>query len=303
MSEFIISASTITNSSDSTPDQSALVGTPIRRPENEKPIESQHAELVQKQFAWARAWKANGDQDARAQLIQSGLGLVRAIARTLSHRGISTEDLMSEGTVGLIRAVDGFDPECGVRFGTFAFRHIRHSMTRLFAAESPRGKLTSESRRLVSVWESAVASLTATSGETPDDSTVARELDWPIDRVGKARRLHAQVAKWSRKLAVDVSEAEQHESSLSSQRTSESDEGSVSPSKCRALLNKLTPRERQAVSLMYGIDVPERMNAKAAAAVMGCSSQELRRLQVSAHGRLKRFGARAPGAWQVMGRA
>jgi DNA-directed RNA polymerase sigma subunit (sigma70/sigma32) len=115
----------------------------------------------------ARAWRNDNDTAARNKLIESHIGLVIAIARGLSNRGVALEDLIAEGNIGLIRAVDNYDPELGFRLATFAFQHIRHAMVALIAANSPRGKLRHEARRKIARWETAVASLTASRGVPP----------------------------------------------------------------------------------------------------------------------------------------
>lgn len=224
-------------------------------------------------------------------LIESGVALVRSVAQGLAGRGIPTEDLVAEGFVGLVRAADAFDPERGVRFSTFAFRYARHAMTRLFSAQSPRGRMKNDSRRLVKEWEAAVDTLTAELGIVPDDGEVAEHLGWLEERVAKARRLHASLAVWSRRKPLDSSDAIDHDTPDANELPDDSEQGKTRNA-IQLLLSNLPARERQAIALMYGIESPEPLGAEAAAAIMGCTSGEVKRLQTSAHGRLRRIKRR-----------
>ena len=77
----------------------------------------------------ARQAKA-GDEDAKRRLIESNLKLVVSVAKVYSRSGLSLPDLIQEGNIGLIKAVDSFDPEKGFRFSTYAVAWIRQSITR-----------------------------------------------------------------------------------------------------------------------------------------------------------------------------
>ncbi|MDX2146754.1 MAG: sigma-70 family RNA polymerase sigma factor [Planctomycetota bacterium] len=236
----------------------------------------------------ARAWRDQGDESARAKLIERNLGLVVAIARSLSNRGVPLEELIAEGNLGLVRAVDGFDPESGCRLGTYAFAYIRHAMIKLFAARSSRGRLKSGMRRLIGEWEAAVALLEASTGRPPRDEDVANHLGWPAAQAVKVRRARASTSQAAQRAAL-VAEAVSRQSEgpeLGSQAQSE-DRAEVSR-KVRALLGVLSDRERQAIELTFGIGVPCRLSARGAAHVMKCSPRDVARLKTIAQLKLAR---------------
>lgn len=232
---------------------------------------------------FGRRWREFGDASARNALIEANIGLVVAIARTLSNRGIQMDELVAEGNLGLIRAVDGFDPNAGFRFSTYAFRHIRHAMTALFAARSPRGKLKHAARQQVSAWESAVASLESITGQRPSDEETSIYLKWPIEQVKKARRLQAMVAEWSRiaaEQAIDLEPAPiQPESHVDRAMLRE---------QLRPLLSTLDPLEREAIELLYGLGTRSQLDPRRVAHIMGCTPKDVLRLKMSAQSKLSR---------------
>lgn len=236
----------------------------------------------------ARAWHTDQDTSARNKLIESHIGLVISIARGLSNRGVALEDLIAEGNIGLIRAVDNYDPELGFRLATFAFQHIRHAMVALIAANSPRGKLRHEARRKIARWETAIASLTASRGVPPDDIEVASELGWDIDDVVSTRRLHALTSQWAHRLAVEAQAGARQAEAEQVQGVIDRTAGSSAKEQIAPLLAMLTPREREAVELLYGLNRPERLSVPAAARTMGCTPGEVVRLRAAAQTKMSR---------------
>lgn len=231
----------------------------------------------------ARAWRENADNDARNKLIEASSGLVVGIARGLSNRGIPLEELIAEGNIGLIRAVDRFDPEAGCRLSTFAFRHIRHAMTRLFAKNSLRGRLSNATRRKVSAWETASGTLAARLGESPSDDDVAIELGWSVDEVARARRAFTQTSRCTLQLAMQETYSSRAEAmNIDSSRTLEARQ------KLQRLFAFLDPRERQAMELLHGINMPSRVAPDSVARIMHCSTAEVLRLRAAAQGKLMR---------------
>lgn len=233
----------------------------------------------------ARAWREDGDIEARNQLIVANVRLVRSIARSLDKKGVALDDLVAEGNVGLVRAADRFDFAAGCRFSTFAFPYIRHAMTALFAANSTRGRLKHSSRRLVSKWSQAVTSLTTSNGVPPDDAQVARYLDWTEAEVARARRLHDSTSTQARDAALQSDAIERQEEM--GEQPPLTDEEDAQRRSVQRLLSVLSPREREAIEMMYGFGGTERLDARRTAGAMGCSVQEVFRLKAIAHAKLR----------------
>ena len=129
----------------------------------------------------ARAWRARGCRDAHRRLVESHLRLVARIARLYSGYGLPAGDLISEGNLGLLQALDGFDPERGVRFSTYATYWIRATIQEhiLRCWSLVRIGTTSSQKRLFFNLRRLRARITTPEGSdlTPDAvEVIAREL-------------------------------------------------------------------------------------------------------------------------------
>lgn len=234
----------------------------------------------------ALAWRDHRDASARTSLIATHVRLVVAIAKGLHSRGIPLEELIAEGNLGLIRAVDRFDPESGCRLSTFAFRHIRHAMTALFANNSLRGKLRHDTRRRISAYEAAHEKLTVQLGLAPTDAEAAEEIGWTASEVAKIRRTHAATSRSAFLLAVQATNDEREEAWTRHDKYDHFD--SEARAKLSVLLSLLSPDERRAMELLHGIDMVSSMTPQSVAKVMGLSTAAVQRLKATALSKMVR---------------
>lgn len=117
-----------------------------------------------------------GDVTARDHMVRANLRLVVRIARTFAGRGLGLEDLIQEGNLGLVRAVEGFDPEMGTRFVTYACFWIRQSMQRALDNMAMTIRIPSYAVDLVTSWRRKAVELHQQLGRTPTEEEVARAL-------------------------------------------------------------------------------------------------------------------------------
>src|SRR6187431_3816420 len=136
---------------------------------------------------------ALGDVRARDRMVRANLRLVVNIARGYTGKGLSLQDLIEEGNLGLLRAVEGFDPSMGTRFSTYASYWIKQSIKRALINSAKTIRIPAYMVELLSKWRRATARLTEELGRTPTPEEIARVLGLPRKKlpiIKKAIRIY-----------------------------------------------------------------------------------------------------------------
>jgi RNA polymerase primary sigma factor len=136
---------------------------------------------------------AEGNVRARDRMVRANLRLVVNIARGYTGKGLSLQDLIEEGNLGLLRAVEGFDPDMGTRFSTYASYWIKQSIKRALINSAKTIRIPAYMVELLSKWRRANARLTEELGRTPTPEEVARVLGLPRKKlpiIKKAIRIY-----------------------------------------------------------------------------------------------------------------
>jgi RNA polymerase primary sigma factor len=120
-----------------------------------------------------------GDPHARDRMVRANLRLVVNIARGYTGKGLNLQDLIEEGNLGLLRAVEGFDPAMGTRFSTYASYWIKQSIKRALINSAKTIRIPAYMVELLSKWRRASSRLTEELGRTPTPEEVARVLGLP----------------------------------------------------------------------------------------------------------------------------
>jgi RNA polymerase primary sigma factor len=120
-----------------------------------------------------------GDPHARDRMVRANLRLVVNIARGYTGKGLTLQDLIEEGNLGLLRAVEGFDPAMGTRFSTYASYWIKQSIKRALINSAKTIRIPAYMVELLSKWRRAGSRLTEELGRTPTPEEVARVLGLP----------------------------------------------------------------------------------------------------------------------------
>ncbi len=136
---------------------------------------------------------AEGDAEARDRMVRANLRLVVNIARGYSGKGLGLQDLIEEGNLGLLRAVEGFDPTVGTRFSTYASYWIKQSIKRALINSAKTIRIPAYMVELLSKWRRANSRLSDELGRTPTPEEIARILGLPKKKlpiIKKAIRIY-----------------------------------------------------------------------------------------------------------------
>ena len=176
--------------------------TKSRRPRSEtvqSPLETYLREINETPLLSPREEKelahriAVGDSEARDQMVRANLRLVVNIARSYTGKGLALQDLIEEGNLGLLRAVEGFDPTMNTRFSTYASYWIKQSIKRALVNTAKTIRIPAYMVELLSKWRRASAKLQDELGRPATQEEIARSLDLPkkkLSIIKKAIRIY-----------------------------------------------------------------------------------------------------------------
>ena len=225
---------------------------------------------------------AQGDREARDTMIRCNLRLVVRIAREYTRRGVPLADLVAEGNIGLMKAVERFDPNQGARFSTYATWWIRQTVRRALQTCGPTVRVPGYMIELISRWKRAREALTSRLSRTPTGEEMAAELDMSPKRVGVIRRA-LRAASTSPGSSPDMMWL--FEDVLVDERNPSPDEALLEKSEHQMIetcLQAIDQREAEILRLHYGFDTGEPTTLQKIGERLGVTRERVRQLEVEA---------------------
>jgi len=227
---------------------------------------------------------------ARERLVKSNLRLVVNIAKRFSRRGMPLSDLIEEGNLGLIRAVEGYDPDQNTRFSTYASWWIKQAIKRSLINSRQAIHIPAYMVEMIAKWKQAKATFVDKEGRQPTLSELAVYMKMPERKVHMIRRA-VKAFSSSAQSSSDDQELSLSET-LTDNRTPQPDEAiftRAESAKLAQLLDEIDEREATILRMRFGLEDGEAMTLKDIGAKIGLTRERVRQIQDEA---LRKLGSR-----------
>jgi RNA polymerase primary sigma factor len=226
---------------------------------------------------------AQGDAMARDRMVRANLRLVVNIARGYTGKGLGLQDLIEEGNLGLLRAVEGFDPSMGTRFSTYASYWIKQSIKRALINSGKTIRIPAYMVELLSKWRRATARLSEELGRSPSNEEVARMLGLPKKKLPIIRK--------AIRINNSTPQSDQTDSGWSlgdvvmDERAKSPDENMLDHDILRhamSLLGDLEEREATVLRMRFGLGDQEPKTLKEIGEELGLTRERVRQIETEA---------------------
>jgi RNA polymerase primary sigma factor len=221
-----------------------------------------------------------GDVEARDHMARANLRLVVHVARGYAGQGVGLQDLIAEGNLGLMRAIEGFDPDMGTRFSTYASYWIKQSIKRMVVNTGKTVRIPAYMHELLVKWRRATAELQDQLGRPPTNEEIAARLNLSKKKLAiiqKAIRIHNAAPQTDSEVdsqSVDATFMDDKSPAPDAHMAKVDDLNQV-----MELLEHLDAREAAVLRLRFGLAGQEPMTLKAIGDHLGLTRERVRQIE------------------------
>ncbi len=231
---------------------------------------------------------AAGDEEAKNRMTEANLRLVVGIAKQYVDQGVLFQDLIQEGTLGLMKAVDQFDVQRGFRFSTYAAWWIRQAITQTIAEQAETVRISDHLVEATNRQNEVTRELRRELGREPTLAEIAGRMDMSVDEVQEIQKISEDAASLNTS-AGEEENSRPRDAAQDEQEPEPADtpEQKVLQEQLNAVMTSLTDEEQQVLRMRYGLDDGRDRSQEAVAEELGLDADAVGRIEADAMAKLQ----------------